>query len=102
VTLAALMYVEPAHERAVVFAYRLPVEAGEEGPVRQDGLDDRLSLSGLDPSASYDVHTVDLRVDPAVGPAEVWTADDLCGGGLAWAVGAPRTPAIWLLSMNNR
>jgi alpha-galactosidase len=98
-TRAALMYVDPLSERAVVFAYRL--ETSDPGTTRA-ALDERLPLSGLDSSASYDVNVVDLHADPAIVPAEVWAGSDLLAEGLPWAVQAARSAAIWILSRRTR
>jgi alpha-galactosidase len=89
---AALSYVSPDGETAVVFAFQLAARTTNAG---------RLRLGGLGPDRTYEVTPVDLAADPAEFTAEVErrSGADLMEHGVVWPLKDPCTARIWVLSV---
>lgn len=89
---AALAYVAPDRSEAVVFAYRLPVGAGDTVAHPQS-----VAVEGLDPTRTYAVRTVELTTDES-SPVTTSPGAELADRGLAWPATAPCTAKIWHLT----
>jgi len=84
---AALSYVSPDADAAVVFGYQL--EDGADGGA--------LRLGGLKAEQAYDVTAVDLAAVGSDGSTEQWSGAELTEHGLAWPLSAACTARIWVL-----
>jgi alpha-galactosidase len=85
---AALSYVSPDGDAAVVFGFQLADGAGEAGSV---------PLAGLGPDRMYKVAVVDLAAPASEGEAEQWRGTDLMDHGLAWTLTTACTARVWVL-----
>lgn len=83
---AALMYVGPGADEAVVFAYQLTARNASGN----------LVLDGLDPGRWYDIRSVGLNGGT---PAPSWrtTGAQLCTTGIWWPLTDPHTAAMWTI-----
>ncbi len=87
---AALSYVSPGGDAAVVFGFQLT-----DGTVGSDA--GALRLGGLRGERTYEVTAVDLAAGAAAGVAERRQGADLMEQGLAWPLTAACTARIWVL-----
>ena len=84
---AALSYVSPDGQRAVVFAFQLADGTVDTNPVQ---------LGGLDADRQYAVTSVDLAT-PDDDVAEQWSGTQLMERGLAWPLTAACTARVLVL-----
>jgi alpha-galactosidase len=85
---AALSYVSPDCQGAVVFAFQLADATVDTGPMR---------LGGLDPDETYEVTAVDLSSSVPDASPEHRSGADLMDHGLDWPLTAECTARIWTL-----
>ncbi len=91
---AALSYVSPDGQQAVVFAFQLAdasdsAGSTDTGPVR---------LGGLDPERTYEVTAIDLAASGPDASAEHRSGADLMEHGLEWPLTTACTARIWTLA----
>jgi alpha-galactosidase len=85
---AALSYVSPDGDAAVVFGYQLADGSAGAGSV---------PLGGLDPDGMYRVTVVDLAAPDSESEVEHWRGTDLMDRGLAWPLTTACTARVWVL-----
>ncbi len=94
---AAISYVSPDGDAAVVFGFQLADDpAGEDAGAARPG-DALLPLGGLHAAQTYEVRVVDLADPGPEGAAVRWSGAELMDPGLAWPLTAACTARIWVL-----
>ena len=88
---AALSYVSPDGDAAVVFGFQLAEPTAGDGSA--------LRLCGLRAETTYEVTAFDLAV-PGPGSSERRKGAELMEGGVAWSLPAACTARIWVLRSN--
>jgi alpha-galactosidase len=89
---AALAYVSPSGDRAVVFAFQIDARRAELGP---------LTLGGLHPDQRYAVTAVDLAAE-ATGDPVYRRGSDLLEPGLGWPLTEACTARMWTIATPAR